>query len=95
LNRYLAYRKKAFGHNEELLYIKGGKFGDKAEILPIFKIQALEIHQSPYQTRHALCSITIYTAAGRVQIPYISHVLALRLLDIFLQKVETDTRQWM
>ena len=95
LSRYISYLKKAFGHNGELVYIKGGIFGDKAEILPIYKIQAMELHQSPYQTKHRLCSLSLYTASGRIKIPYIGLDLAKNLLNVFLLKVETDTRKWM
>ncbi|MBK9736303.1 MAG: PH domain-containing protein [Saprospiraceae bacterium] len=95
LNRYISYRKKAFGHNGELVYIKGGIFGDKAEILPIYKIQAMELHQSPYQTKHQLCSLSLYTASGRIMIPYIAFEEAKSLLNVFLFKVETDKRKWM
>ncbi|HMR89111.1 MAG TPA: PH domain-containing protein [Saprospiraceae bacterium] len=93
--RYVGYRKKTFGHDGELLYIKGGVFGDKAEVLPIFKIQAIELHQSPYQFKNQLCSISLYTASGRIMIPYISNDFAKNLSDIFLRKVESDRRRWM
>jgi len=93
--RYLIYHKKAFGITDELLYIKGGIFGDKAELLPMYKIQALEIHQSPYQTRHALSSITIYTASGKLKIPYISLTLSQKFCDILMYKAESDKRKWM
>jgi len=93
--RYVGYRKKTYGHDGELLYIKGGVFGDKAEVLPIFKIQAVELHQSPYQFKNQLCSISLYTASGRIMIPYISNDFAKNLSDIFLRKVESDRRRWM
>jgi len=93
--RYIGFRKKTFGHDGELLYIKGGVFGDKAEVLPIFKIQAIELHQSPYQFRNQLCNISLYTASGRIMIPYINLSFAKSLSDIFLKKVEVDKRRWM
>lgn len=93
--RYIGYKKKKYGHNGELLYIKGGVFGEKEEVLPIFKIQAIELHQSPYQHRNQLCSISLYTASGRIMIPYISHLFAKKLSDIFLRTVESDGRRWM
>jgi putative membrane protein len=95
VTRYISYRKKSFGHNHELLYIRGGVFGDKAEVLPIYKIQALELHQSPYQSRHQLCSITLYTASGRIQIPYIPWTIGKNISDAFIYKVESDKRRWM
>jgi len=93
--RYVGFRKKTYGHDGELLYIKGGVFGDKAEVLPIFKIQAIELHQSPYQYRNQLCSMSLYTASGRIMIPYIHNDFAKNLSDIFLRKVESDRRRWM
>lgn len=95
VTRYIAYRKKSFGHNHELLYIRGGVFGDKAEVLPIYKIQALELHQSPYQSRHQLCSISLYTASGRIQIPYIPLAIGKNISNSFIYKVESDKRKWM
>jgi putative membrane protein len=95
LNRYIAYRKMKFGHDGEILFIKGGIFGDKAEILPMYKIQALELHQTPYQSRNMLCSLTLYTASGRMRIPYINQDFGRNLTDVFLKKVEIDRRRWM
>lgn len=95
VTRYISYRKKSFGHNEELVFIKGGVFGDKAEVLPMYKIQALEIHQSPYQRSHQLCSISLYTASGRIKIPYIPISEGRNISDTFIYKVESDKRKWM
>jgi putative membrane protein len=95
ISRYIAYKKKALGYNEHLIYIRGGTFGDKAEILPMYKIQALELHQTPYQTRNQLCSLTLYTASGNITIPYIGNQLGNKLADLLIYKVESDHRKWM
>jgi putative membrane protein len=95
LSRYLAWRKKKFGFNESLLRIEGGIFGDQAEILPIYKIQALELSHSPYQRRNELTDLIIHTASGRVTIPYIPIQTGTNLLNLFLYKTETDHRKWM
>ncbi|MBK8346906.1 MAG: PH domain-containing protein [Saprospiraceae bacterium] len=95
LSRYISYRKKAFGHNDHLMYIRGGVYGDKAEVLPMYKIQALQIHQSPYQTKNLLCSLTLFTASGRIKIPYIDVATGNRLADLLIYKVETDKRKWI
>jgi putative membrane protein len=94
-NRYLSLIKKKFGYHDELLYVQGGIFGDKSELLPIFKIQALEIYQSPYQSKNGLCNINFFTASGKIQIPYINIHLANQISDNFIYKVETDLRKWM
>lgn len=95
VTRYLSYRKKFFGFNQSLLYVRGGIFGDKDEVLPLYKIQAVEKHQTPYQAKHQLCSLSIFTAAGGIKIPYIPLSTGHLLMDIFLYKVEVDTRKWM
>ncbi|MBK8518504.1 MAG: PH domain-containing protein [Saprospiraceae bacterium] len=95
ITRYFKFRKKAYGYNDELIYIKGGIFGDKEEVLQMFKIQALKIHQTPYQTRHQLADITLHTASGKIKIPYISLSSCHYMVDLLLYKAESDTRKWM
>ncbi len=95
VTRYISFRKKSFGFNDELIYIKGGIFGDKTEVMPMFKIQALEIQQSPYQAKHCLASITLYTASGKLKIPYIALSSCRQLADLLLYKAESSNRKWM
>ena len=95
MTRYIGFRKKAFGFNDELIYIKSGVFGDKDEVLPMFKLQALEINQSPFQKKHQLASITIYTASGKLKIPYIALSSCRQLADLLLYKAESSNRKWM
>lgn len=95
ISRYIAFRKKAYGYNQSLIYIKGGIFGDKAEIVPMYKIQGLEIHESPYQTRNKLCSLMLFTASGSIKIPYISIDSGTKLADLLIYKIEVDKRKWM
>ena len=75
--------------------VRGGLFGDKAETLPIIKLQNVEVNQSPYQRRKALANVKIYTAAGSVTIPYISHYKAVELADYLLYKTESSHKKWM
>lgn len=93
--RFISYKKMKYGINHEMLYIRGGIFGDKAEIMPMFKIQSVEMHQSPYQTRNNLATITLYTASGKLRIPYIAKGICTDLMNIILYKSESDKRKWM
>ena len=95
LNRYISFRKKKYGYNDDLIFISGGVFGDKAEVLPMYKIQALSLHQSPYQTNNQLCSLTLFTASGKIKIPYIDVSNGKQLADLLIYKVESDKRKWM
>ncbi|MBK9256449.1 MAG: PH domain-containing protein [Saprospiraceae bacterium] len=95
LNRFLSWRKKLYGFNEELIHIRGGVFGDKAEILPVYKIQAAELSDSPYQRSHQLTNLILHTAAGQIHVPYIPLSEAKKMLDYFIFRTQTDKRKWM
>lgn len=95
ITRYMNYKKVRYGINDEMIYIKGGIFGDKAEMMPMYKIQSVEMHQSPYQTKNNLASITLHTASGRLRIPYIAIDQCLELMNMLLYKSESDKRKWM
>ena len=95
ITSYFRYKKCKFGHNEKMIMIRGGLFGDKAETMPIIKLQNIEISQSPYQRRKNLANVQIYTAAGSVTIPYIGHDRAIQLTDYLLYKTESSNKRWM
>jgi putative membrane protein len=78
-----------------MLVIRGGTYGDKTELLPIYKIQSLSKKQSPYQRRNGLANLVVHTASGKVGIPYINNDTAAHIIDDFLYKIETDKRKWM
>ena len=88
-------RRWKYSLNGQLLMTHSGVIGSRFTLLQLFKIQAVEISQTPFQRRKALASIEIFTAAGGVDIPYISLEMAHRLRDYFLFKVESDQRKWM
>lgn len=92
---YLSYRKKRYGHNNEMIVIRGGAYGDKTEMLPIYKIQSISQKQTPYQRRNDLVNLIIHTAAGKVAIPYIDSRIAQDMMDKFLYLIEVDRRKWM
>jgi len=95
ITRYLSFKKLKFAFDDKMLSIKGGVFGDKFVLLPLYKLQAVEITQTPYQYRKKLASLLMFTAAGMVRIPYITIVEANYLYNYSLYKIESDKRKWM
>ena len=95
LERFLAYRRIRYGYNTDVFFLKGGKWGKKTSILPIYKIQGCKIKQSPYQRKHNLCSITLFTASGSVSVPYIPLPSGQTMADYFLFKIETEQINWL
>ena len=95
LTSLLAFRKMKYGLNHGLVYVGKGIFGNQNAILPIYKIQSLKINQTPYQSRRGLASVALFTASGKITIPYIPLNLAEQINDYFLYRVESDVRSWM
>ncbi len=95
LSSYLYFRKKRIGINDDVIHIKGGHFGDENELMQIYKIQGVQLSQSPFQRRKDLASIVLFTAAGNLNIPYIPLETARIIRDFVLKVVETDQRNWM
>jgi putative membrane protein len=89
------FRKLAFGYDREFLRLRGGTFGDSHIIMPIYKIQSVKQHQSPFQRKRGLVSLSIHNASGSETIPYIYEKEAHSIMDYFLYKAEVDNRTWI
>ena len=92
---YFQWKKKKYGLNGHEVYVGGGIFGYRHAIVPLYKIQNLMIRQNMYQWRRDLASLIIFTAAGEISIPYISHEKARQLADILTYHVEVSKKSWM
>ncbi|MBK8622643.1 MAG: PH domain-containing protein [Saprospiraceae bacterium] len=95
LSRYLQYKKKNYKIKEDSIVIRGGAFGEKNVIFPVFKIQGIEISQSPYQRRQNLADVAFHLASGSVYIPYITKQEADVISDYCLYKIESSSKKWM
>ncbi|MDG2448706.1 MAG: PH domain-containing protein [Saprospiraceae bacterium] len=92
---WLSYKKKKYSINSDQLQISGGGLGFSHLLMPTFKIQNVAMTQSPYQWRRKLASLRIYTAAGSLEIPFISEQRAAALMDKLLYEVERSKKAWM
>lgn len=95
LSRYIRFTKIKYAVIKDLLYVKGGLFGHANDLFPLFKIQGVQLRQSPYQVRKNLCSITFHTASGKLKIPYISIEEGHQLVNLSLYKAESSKKKWM
>ena len=64
-------------------------------LLQWYKVQAVTVSQNWFLRRRGLANLTLYTAAGSVQVPYIPVEKAKEVQDFVLYKVEVDGRGWM
>ena len=64
-------------------------------LLQWHKVQAVKIRQNYFLKRRGLAHLTLFTAAGSINIPYIPLEKAHEVQDYVLYKIETDRRKWM
>ena len=95
LTSILKYRKMKFGINEELIQIDSGIFGNRHSLYTIYKLQGVEITQSPVQIRKNLANLIVFSGAGNETIKYIQKQQAEEIRDYILYKIEIDKREWM
>ncbi len=92
---WLAYKKRTYAFNDDVLYVGQGVFGHHNAIMPLFKIQSVSLHQSPYQTRRQLSTLRVMTASGSMVIPYINSMLASKIHDYLMYSIESSHKDWM
>lgn len=79
----------------ELLIINKGYIFPETTLLKLYKIQNVAITQSIFQKRRGLVSLKIYTAAGKLTIPFITEAEGYLLANRFLYEVERSQLSWM
>ena len=92
---WLNYKKKKYALNEDELYIGGGTLGLRHSLLPMYKVQDVQITENFYQWRRSMATLVIHTAAGSVRIPYIPKDDALSILDRLIYQVEKSNKPWI
>ncbi|PWA07529.1 hypothetical protein DCC39_16650 [Pueribacillus theae] len=58
---FLLYKNTRYHVDEEFLQLKTGAFIEEYEIVPMTKIQSVEMNQGPIMRKYGLCSISVET----------------------------------
>ncbi len=91
IKRWRAYQ---FGMKDGYGIFQRGLFGFRHVLFPLYKIQRVEVQQSPIQRRRDLATLKIYLASNRLQMQYIPIEEANRWLDIISRRIEKTRRAW-
>lgn len=75
--------------------INKGYLGEEKIIAKWYKVQSVSVKQSLYQKKKKLATLVMYTAAGRIVIPYIREPAAYELLNYTLYQIESRSEPWM
>jgi len=89
------YRTYRLLVDTEYLKTETGVIGRTHSVVPIHKVQSVDVHQSFYQRKKDLGDLTLYTAGGQQTIPFLPIEKAEALRDYILYRVESQDDDWM
>jgi len=92
---FIRHKKWKIHLNEHILFVQSGLFGNYNKSIKLYKIQNLSLDQSLYHRFNDLCNITVYSASGKITIPFLPMEQGADLLDYLTYKIEIDKRNWM
>lgn len=75
-------------------FVRRGFFGTQITVFPLFKVQRVDIRQTPGQRRKGLAHLSIHLASHSLKIPYVCEQDATRFRDLALYYVESSNRAW-
>ena len=93
----LVLRRRRYGYGMDGTHgvVRSGLFGHKLTVFPFFKVQTMEITQSPGQRKHHLANLKIKLAGRTLTIPYVPLGDAVGWRNTALLEVETNHKLWM
>ena len=92
---YLFCLKFRLSYDSEIIQLNKGILGINSLILRWKNIQSVTIQQSLYQQSHKLASVSLSTAGGTIQVPFITLEDAQYLQNYSLYKIESSPETWM
>ena len=88
------WKKTGYGVVGEYGIVRHGFLGTELTIFPLFKIQRVDIRQTPGQRRKGLAHLAIHLASHSLSISFVSEQDAKRYRDLALFHVESSDRAW-
>lgn len=83
----LAYRHARYRVDARGIEIRGGIFVRRVISVPRSRVQHIDVAQGPFERRHGIATLSIYTAGvshAMVALPGVAHERALRIRDYLL-----------
>ncbi len=91
----LRHRRYGFAINDTHAVVRSGLLGRTYTVFPLFKVQTMEIRQSPGQYRSGFADLKIKLAGQNLTIPYMPLNDARAWRAAAMQQVETSDTPWM
>jgi putative membrane protein len=91
-NRY--WQRAGYAVVGDYGFIRHGIIGTVSTVFPLFKVQRIDIRQTPGQRRRGLAHLSIHLASHSLSIPYVPIADAEQLRDLALYYAETAEQAW-
>jgi putative membrane protein len=88
------WKRLGYGVVGEYGFVRSGIIGTETTVFPLFKVQRVDIRQTPSQRRHGLANLTIHLASHSLSVPYIKFGDADRFRNLALYHAESTNRRW-
>jgi putative membrane protein len=88
------WSKSGYGVVGDYGFIRHGFLGTDVTVFPLFKVQRVDIRQTPGQRRKKLAHLAIHLASHSLKISYVREQDARQLRDLALYHVESSNRAW-
>jgi putative membrane protein len=75
-------------------FFRHGLFGTTTTVFPLFKIQRVDISQTPIQRRRGLAHLTVHLASHSLTMPFMRFEDAAHLRNLALYSAESSQRRW-
>ncbi|MEM6935050.1 MAG: PH domain-containing protein [Pseudomonadota bacterium] len=75
-------------------YLRSGFIGTHTAVFSLFKVQRVDVCQSPGQRKRSLATLNVHLASHTITIPHLTLSDAQRFADLALYHVESSTRPW-
>lgn len=78
----------------ETAYVRSGFIGQVITLFPLFKVQRVDVSQTPLQKRKGLAHVTVHLASHSLEIPYVDEQQAFNLRNYALFLAESSLKPW-
>ncbi|APZ47511.1 hypothetical protein BW723_14985 [Polaribacter reichenbachii] len=88
-------KKRFYKISDSMLLVGKGLLETHHTYLEIFKVQNIKMKQTIFQKRSNVADLILQTASGKIKIPCINYMDAVKIYNHTLYKVETTHKEWM
>ena len=92
VNRY--WKNSGYAVVGEYGFVRHGFVGSRTTVFPLFKVQRIDIRQSPGQRRRGLANLSIHLASHSLTVTHMNAADAYKIRDLALYYVESSDRAW-